>query len=141
MGEAHVQLERGGSAYVRPWGIRTGRRMMKRIRTMVTVGASAARGNLDLGLLLEASYDEIVGLVADTINVPVDDLMDDDGKYTLADFMAILEAIIRVNFVERPGLVKNLEGLFATASRLIEGGEADEASPTTGMPRPPDTNS
>ncbi len=78
----------------------------------------AYSGNLDLEDLLGSSYDEIIAFTADCLDIEVEEL-EDDTKYTLADLFAVLDGIIRVNFTERPGLIKNAQSLFQTLQALV----------------------
>lgn len=144
LGEIEVPLELGGAAFIKPWGIKTARRMMRRIKIILTIGLGAASGNLDMADILDSSYGEILSLVSDSLGITVEELEDED-KYTLADLLAIIDAIVRVNFLERPGLLKNFNGLLVTINTLIpqeavakaaSDAEASEKSSETPTPSP-----
>jgi len=138
LGSVEVRCSGGEIFSIRPWGIRTGRKMIARIKTMLLVAANAVKGGLDLGSLMASSYDEIVGIVADTVGLTTKDL-EDEGRFLLEDLFSLAEAILRVNFVERPGLSKNLLRLLATSEKAFvpQGAEQIEADPSmTPSPKP-----
>jgi hypothetical protein len=112
LGERDVKLSNGSVIYIGPWGVRTGQRMMRRLKFLFEIyQKTRSGGGFDLGEFMFDSYDEIVDMVAGTIGVEIEELYNED-KYLLEDFIALVEAIIRVNFIERPGLRKNLESLL-----------------------------
>ena len=106
-----VPLVRGGYIVVNPWGIKTGRRIMVRIKTVLAMFRTASAGDLDLGAILDGSYDEAVSIVADSIGVEISEL-EDSSKFVLEDLLGLLKAIIEVNFLERPQFMEKLIGLF-----------------------------
>lgn len=137
LGVTVVQLELGGDVHLRPWGIRSAKRMMSRIKTIFML---AFGGNtLDIAVLLDSSYDEIVAMVAATIDVEVDVLYD-ETKYTLTDLLALIDGIIKVNFTDRPGLIKNVQSLMGTLNMLLPQEAETETSPTESVKSEPTTS-
>jgi hypothetical protein len=136
LGERDVRLANGKVVHIGPWGIQTGKRMMRRVRFLFEVYQKTrdGGGGFDLGEFLFDSYDEIVDMVAGTIKVKTEELYD-ESKYLLEDLIALVESVIRVNFIERPGLRKNLESLLQLAVGTLdqvmpEGAEEAAESPT-----------
>lgn len=138
LGEAVVTTSRGRTIYIRPWGVKTSRRIVARLRTVLRMMLVARDGGSTLPQLIDSSWDELVGITADSVGLSVEEL-EDDEQFLLEDLLSMIDAIIRVNFIERPGLAKNLMGLLATLDRLGVGKGADtetEAATAEHSPKP-----
>ncbi len=121
-----VKLSGGGHVLVRPWGYRTGKLLMSRLGTVLKMLAMARSGQTTgLGDLLGDSYEELIGIMADTIGWSLDDV---DEKMLMEDILNVIGVILDVNFIQRPQLVKAIEGLIARAETLIP--EETPATPT-----------
>jgi hypothetical protein len=138
-----VQLANGEYILVRPWGYRTGKRLMGRIGTVLKMLALARAGQTaGVGELLGESYDELIGIMADTIGMSLDEV---DEQMLMEDILNVIGAILDVNFIQRPQLVKAIESLIARAEALMpeEPAVEDEEMKTeeilTPTPTPPPT--
>ena len=127
-----IPIARGGYIVVNPWGIKTGRRIMVRIKTVLTMFRAATAGDLDLGAILDGSYDEAVYIVAESIGIEVSEL-EDPSKFLLEDLLGLLKAIIEVNFLERPQFMEKLIGLF----RMLDMEPTTEEAETETTPETP----
>lgn len=126
LGTLSVPLELGGAVELRPWGIRTGRRMMGRLKVIMQIVFGLNDGGLNLAVLLESSYGEVVAMTAASMGVEVTEL-EDETKYTLADLFALVDGVIKINFTERPGLLKNAQSLLGTLQEILPQGAVEEA--------------
>jgi hypothetical protein len=134
-----VALVSGERIFVNPWGVKTGRRMIRRVKVIWQVYRDAARGQLDLEQLLDSSYDELIAIVADSIGVKASDL-EDEGRFLLEDVLALLAAIVEVNFTKRPEFMAKALALFRAFEGPAEGAETKDQStpekPTSGLQLP-----
>lgn len=128
LGEVDVRTARGETFHVRPWGVKTGGRLMRRIQVVLTMAEMARKGDVDFGALLSGAWNEVLGVVADSVGVGTDDL-EDDERFALEDVINLVEAIVRVNFVERPGLGKAVAALTTTFERLTAETETPTSTP------------
>lgn len=138
LGEQEVKVSQGRRYVIAPWGIRTGRRLMGRLNTVLRMVAVAA-GEGNLQRLLEECYDEIVGIVADTIDVPQSEFETD---FELSDLLSLVNAILDVNFLARPGgneLGKAIEGLVARMDKMMPA-EEPPVSETATLSEPPSSS-
>ncbi|MEE9244882.1 MAG: hypothetical protein V3U63_01665 [Gemmatimonadota bacterium] len=120
-----VKLASGEHVLVRPWGYRTGKRLMGRLGTVLKMLAMARTGQTTgIGDLLSESYDELIGIMADTIGMSLDDV---DEKMLMEDILNVIGVILDVNFIQRPQLVKAIESLIARAEALMP---EEPAAPT-----------
>ncbi len=112
-----VKLSNGEHVLVRPWGYRTGKLLMGRLGTVLRMLALARTGQTTgIGELLSESYDELIGIMADTIGMTLDEV---DEKMLMEDILNVVGVILDVNFIQRPQLVKATEGLIARAEALM----------------------
>lgn len=142
-----VRTVRGEVLYLKTWGVRTGMLMLQRIKTMLLIATQAQSGSLDLNGLMASSGEELVGIVADSFRIKVAELEDED-RFLFEDFLFMLSEVVRVNFVERPGMVAKLLGLlkmaemaFMPQEAVAPAGDVAPADPTegTGTPKPSST--
>lgn len=111
-----VKLSNGERVLIRPWGYRTGKLLMGRLGVVLRLMSIARDGGKGLGELLSESYEELIGIMADTIQMSLDDV---DEKMLMEDILNVIGVIMDVNFIERPQLVKAIEGLIARAEALM----------------------
>jgi hypothetical protein len=135
--EIAVKLSDGETYYTRPWGIKTGRRMAGRLKAVWLLFQAAQGGNKSLGELLEASYDELVHVAADSIGVSYKKLNTDD--YLIEDLLLVLNAVARINFVERPALGKVTSELLITIEKMAMTEEMPSMPDTEDSPQPLNT--
>lgn len=126
-----VKLASGEYLHVKPWGISMSRRMLSRIKTVIRMLTVARGGDMGLEQLIEESYDEVLGILADSLGLTSEQLLDDD-RFLLEDFFALLDAVITVNFVERPQMGEKLLGLLGKLEVLVPAPKAatEEAAAT-----------
>lgn len=133
-GVVSVELSSGVTIDLRPWGFKTGKRMMRQIVSMLTVGSAlqAEAGESRVGLIMEKYADDLLRMISETIEVPTADL-EDETKYDLADFFGLMDGIVKVNFLSRPGrrLTKNLLALFGTLDKITTATVGGETQPET----------
>jgi len=122
-----VRLASGERIVVNPWGVKTGRRMMRRVKTLWQIYRDTARGKLDLEQLLAESYDEVVSIVADSIGLKLADL-EDERRFLLEDVVALATAVVEVNFTKRPEFVAKLVALFRAFDVPVEGAALTSSS-------------
>ena len=138
LGSIPVKLQKSGVVvHVEPWGIRTGRRVLGRIKDVMQL-ARVADGNITIDTIVDAGYDEAVQVVAESLHWDADEL---EEKADLADFVALLEAVIRVNFIDRPGMAKNVMSLLGLLNKMTGGPDDEDEEPETLTPSPPPSSS
>ncbi len=144
LGVVDVELTDGRHIDLRPWGIKSGKRMLRQIVAMLTIGSAVQveDGESRIPVIMERYADDLIKMIAETLKVSVAELEDED-KYTFGDMIGLMNGIITVNFLSRPGrrLVKNLEALFETLEKISsvteEGAPASETTETeTETPTP-----
>lgn len=118
----------GEKLVVNPWGIKTGRKMMGRIKTIMMLFRTISGGEMGLEELLETSYDELVSIAGDSVGVPHTEFMD-EKRFLLEDLIAILSTVIEVNFTNRPEFVVKMTTLFGLLSKMT--GREDDPEETT----------
>lgn len=137
-----VKLVSGEYIAVNPWGVKTGQRMMARIKTIFILYRTLSGGEGGLEELLDTSYTELVSIAADSIKLKMKDL-EDETRFTLEDLISILSAIVEVNFTSRPEFVAKIKTLFGLLNEMMGGGgdEKAEEETTTSSPSPESSNS
>jgi hypothetical protein len=125
-----VRLVNGERIAVNPWGIKTGRRMVRRVKTIWRIYRDVSRGAIDLEQLLEDSYGEVVSLVADSIGLSIQDL-EDESRFLFEDLVVLVTAIVEVNFTGRPEFTAKLLALFRQVGKGAEDGQSIPATPTS----------
>lgn len=118
--EKDVKLTTGEIVYVRPWGIRDGHRMTRRIGAILKLWGAASAGDVGLGDLLHDSYDELVAVASETTGIDFLAQKNERDVYALQDLVNVLTAILQINFVERDGLGKAVEQLMAVGEQLMD---------------------
>lgn len=121
--EREVKLADGKRILVKPWGYATGKRLVKRLSGMAALWMYVRSGSTSLGELVADSYDEIGGIIMDSIGFSEDEM----NALLLEDVLELASAVIDLNFLQRPQLVKALEGLLERAGALVDQMWPDEA--------------
>jgi hypothetical protein len=116
--ERDVKLTTGETVVVRPWGVKTFTRMSRRINTVISLFLVAYQGKGEgLKELIANSYEELVGIAAESIGWDFERLYDD--KFMLEDVVKILNAVVELNFTERPELGKAITVLAEQVQKVI----------------------
>ncbi len=122
--EIEVTLANGVKLQFRPWGVSTGKRVMKRVNLVVAMFSAVSGGNVNLVEMVAGAADECVQLVADSAKVEVSEI--DNDEVEMADLVDCLDAIVRINFLERPRLGKSLTTLMGSMNKLMSEDEVPE---------------
>lgn len=143
IGEAEFTTSFGEQLFLKPWGWTTAKRLVGSMRQMLTVAASAAQGgNLDIASIALSLGDEVTILLAASARdqlggrlTPAD--FEDEDRFAYDDVLGLLNAVVRVNFIDRPGARKNLEALLGTVGEMFPGLLEGDASEHTELPEKP----
>jgi hypothetical protein len=131
--ERDVKLTTGETVVVRPWGIKTFTRMTRRINAVIGLFLVAYQGKGEgLKDLIADSYEELVGLAAESIGWKFEKLYDD--KYQLEDLLKLLTAVLELNFTERPELGKAVTALMDQVNKIVSVVPATETEETSPNP-------
>jgi len=135
LGTKDVRLSTGDIVHLRPWGIRTSRKIVSNVKTVLAMFRVSQTGQ-GLGALVQGSYDTIINIVAASSGIAVEELDTDD--FLLEDLLRLAAGVIEVNFRERPGggLGKAIEELMDLTDELF-GAPETESETTTATDTPP----
>jgi len=123
VGALEVPMAMSGVHFARPWGIKTARKMVTRIKVLFALYQVVKESGMSgVTALIDNSFDEVVGIVCDSYDITQEDL-EDESKYLMEDLFALVEGLIRVNFIDRPGMVEKFLSLIDSMNVLVDQGE------------------
>lgn len=101
--EKEVRLVGGQRIVVRPWGMTKGHLALQRLE--VALPALRDVGGMSPAVLLAKAWDEVVDLVAMTVDVSREDMERDpsEGGWTFEDVLAVTEAMLDVCILRSDG--------------------------------------